>query len=104
MNEDRWDTIRQKIKDSFTVLEEYTDELNPGTADTIEFETPQGILKAAFIRRPKVVNKKTIYSRRVGGDVSVDYEYSSDEIVCHLNIEKWNESNQRWDKIDDSLF
>ena len=104
MNEERWSAIKLKINESFKVLEEYTEDLNPGTAEVIEFEMPMGILKASYIVKPKMLGKKTLYSNRAGGDIRVDYEFSETETVARLEIEKWNDSQEIWEPIKESLF
>jgi hypothetical protein len=105
MTADRWEQIKKNIKETFKVVDEYDEELDPGIADVIEFESPQGTLKARFVTRPKVLGKKTQYSRRIGGDVKVDYQYSEDEKVCHLSISRWNESLDDWVEVrGESLF
>jgi hypothetical protein len=102
MTEERWKDIRQQIKDSFTILEEYTDDLDPGSAECLEFQGPggAGILRVAFCIQPKVLDKKTLYSHRAGGDVRVDYTYSDTDEVSYMVVERWDESKQDWVPID----
>ncbi len=102
MTQDRWNDIRQKIKESFKVLEEYSEDLEPGTAECIEFEKPydKGILRVAFCTQPKVLDKKTLYSHRAGGDVRVDYTYSDKDEVSYMVIEQWDEVKKDWLPFD----
>lgn len=101
MTKERWNEVRTKIKETFKVLEEYQDDLEPGTADTLEFEGPGAqILRAAFCVQPKVIDKKTLYSHRAGGDVRVDYTYSDTDEVSYLTLDRWNEGIQEWQPID----
>jgi len=105
MTEERWHDIKHQVKENFTIDEEYTEDLSPGTAEVIEFVSPQGKMKIRFISRPKVLDKKTTYSNRVGSDVKVDYVFSEDEVVSHLEILLWSDEDYGWRKIEsDSLF
>ncbi|MBI4090680.1 MAG: hypothetical protein HY422_01525 [Candidatus Komeilibacteria bacterium] len=100
MTQDRWSEVKQLIRDSFTVLEEYEEQLDPGHAEVVEFETPQGILKASFNRQPKVEGKKTLYSHRSGGSVRVDYTYSETDEVSYFTIDRWDDASEQWIPVD----
>ena len=105
MTPDRWQEVKQKIESSFTILDSYEEELNPGVAEVIEFNGPIGKLKASFNRQPKVLDKKTLYSHRAGGDVKVDYTYSDSDEVSYLTLYKWNEQRDEWEKMNnDAMF
>src|SRR3989338_1402633 len=104
MTQERWEEICQKIRDNFEVVATYSEELNPGTADVIEFHGPLGTLRAKLNRQPKVLDKKTLYSHRAGGEVKVDYSYSDTEKVLYLTVEKWNEERQNWAPMDAGSF
>ena len=102
MTPERWKDIRQKIKESFVILEEYTDDLEPGTAESFEFQGPggMGILRISFCIQPKVLDKKTLYSHRAGGDIHVDYTYSDTDEVSYMTVERWDDVAQEWMPID----
>lgn len=103
MNKEKWEEISKKIKNNFEVEDEYLEDLDPGQADVIEFNGPQGKLKVRFVTRPKMLDKKTTYSNRVGSDVKVDYVFSDTEEVNHLEVFTWTEDD--WKKIEsDNLF
>ena len=105
MTADKWADTRDKIKSTFTILDEYEEDLDPGVSDVLEFEGPAGKLRARFLTRPKVTGKKTLYSNRIGGDTRVDYEFSENEEVCHLEVSRWNESTNDWEELrGSSLF
>lgn len=100
MTPDRWQEVKQKIENSFTILDTYEEELDPGVAEVIEFTGPMGKLKVSFNRQPKVLDKKTLYSHRAGGDVKVDYTYSDTDEVYYLTLFKWNEQRDKWEKMN----
>ena len=105
MTEDRWVQIKKKIQTTLDVVNEYTEDLDPGTADVLEFKGPLGLLKARFVIRPKLLDKKTSYSNRIGSDVKVDYVFSEEENVSHLELFQFSEEADDWIKLDsESLF
>ena len=100
MTPDRWSDIRQKVLDSFEVLEQYTEDLEPGTAEVIEFQGPAGKLQIRFHTQPKVLDKKTLYSHRAGGDVKVDYTYSDTDEVHYMQVRRWNTAQNDWEEMN----
>jgi len=105
MTPERWEQIKVMVRSQFEVLDEYTEDLEPGNAEVLEFVSPAGQLKVSFITRPKVTDKKTNYSHRVGSDVKVDYVFSDTEQTHHLEVQKWNEAKNSWDDFStDGLF
>lgn len=104
MTRERWEEVRQFVAKSFKVLDEYTEDLEPGRSESVEFETPQGILKVMFSERPRVIGKKTHYSHRPGADVRVDYEYSPDELVGTFEAFRWKEASDEWEVISSDFL
>jgi hypothetical protein len=51
-----------------------------------------------------VLDKKTVFSRRIGSETAVDYVYSEDEKSYKLIAYKWNENNDEWEEIDSGMF
>lgn len=105
MTKERWQEIKLQIKDSFGLDNEYEEALNPGTAEVLEFKGPQGKMKVRFVEKPRVLDKKTAYSNRIGSGVKVDYVYSETDFVSHLEIFVWSEERNDWQKLEvQSLF
>ena len=105
MTSERWEQIRQLVQSSFTVSDEYSEDLDPGTAQVIEFEAPAGLLQLRFITRPKSLGTKTNYTHRAGADIAVTHVYSDSEQVSHLEALKWNEAADDWEPfVADGLF
>lgn len=100
MTQERWEEIKQLIVATFRVVDSYEEDLDPGTAEVIEFETPDGLLKASFATRPRVIDKKTLYSNRAGGDVRVEFEYSPEDTVVTFSVSRWDEAREAWNQID----
>lgn len=105
MTTDRWKEVKAEIEGNFKIAENYTEDLEPGQAEVIEFLGPAGKMKLKFIVRPKILDKKTSYSNRPGSRMSVDYVFSEDENVSYLEAYNWHEDSQTWQKIEsESIF
>ncbi len=99
MTPERWTQVQQLIREQYQVDDEYTDDLDPGSAHCLEFSTPAAELKVCFIQRPKVLGKKTHYSHRGGGEVNVDYTFSDEESASHLEVSRWNLTSEAWESM-----
>lgn len=105
---EKWENVVGNIKDNFTINDEgksHIDEEGGVDIEFIEFEGPLGLMRLEFISRPVVLDKKTIYSRRIGSDTKVDYVYSETEKSHKLIIYKWDDNENDWLEVDDkNLF
>jgi len=105
MTFERWQEIKNTIKVNFGIEDEYQEDLEPGLAEAIEFNGPQGKMLARFVTKPKLLDKKTSFSNRAGSDVKVDYVYSDNEVVSYLEIYTWSEDKEYWVKLEaENLF
>ena len=100
MNLERWEEIQKKIKQSFAITDEYDEDLDPGQAEVLEFDGPMGKMKVRFVTKPKLLDKKTSYSSRIGSGVKVDYVFSDKEFVSHLEVFQWSDEINNWKKIE----
>ena len=103
MTEEKWlDTIAQ-IKDNFEVIGHRTEDLEPesgrGTVEIIEFTGPLGKIKLERTTQPLVIDKKTIGSRRIGSQTTVEYLYSDTEKVHRFKAYRFDENDQIWVEI-----
>ncbi|MBI4092648.1 MAG: hypothetical protein HY420_01860 [Candidatus Kerfeldbacteria bacterium] len=101
MNDEQWQETIGRIQDTFKVLDhEVTrgDEVS-GDTERIEFETPQGKMKLERISKPRVVGKSTIGSKRIGGSVSVRYQYSSTDKISTVRAYRWDDQVGEWKEI-----
>lgn len=100
---EKWESIVGHIKDNFSVLEheKFSSADDGGTEiEHIIFDGPLGRMKLEFIIRPIVLDKKTVFSRRVGSETKVEYVYSPDEKSYRLVPYKWDEDADDWREID----
>lgn len=106
MNPDKWEQIKGMVKDNFGIKNELREELEEGggVKESVEFEGPMGLVRLDYIEKPRLLDKKTHYSRRIGGEVKVDYVYSDTEKVYEMNAYLWNDDQGDWTKIDAGKF
>lgn len=106
MTLEKWEEIKQKILSSFEIFNQETlaNEERREDIETIEFMGPAGKMKVEWITRPKVLDKKTQYSNRIGSSVSVDYVYSQDEVTHTFKVYNWQESLEDWQEIKAGAF
>lgn len=106
MSPERWQEVKHQIKSQMEVLAEYEETLDPGSAQVIEFIGPGTIkLQAKYVTKPRLLDKKTTFSNRIGAGVVVDYIYSEDETSSHLELRQWSEGRAEWQPLEaDDLF
>ncbi|KKQ60294.1 MAG: hypothetical protein US81_C0025G0001, partial [Parcubacteria group bacterium GW2011_GWE2_38_18] len=107
MTKERWQEILGQIKDSFSIEEEGSEHLEEEGGvdiDFVVFNGPLGRMKLELISRPVVLDKKTIYSKRIGSNAQVEYVYSDHERSFKLMAYKWDESADDWIEMDAKNF
>jgi len=100
---EKWQNLVEDIKDKFAVEEqgqEHLDEQGGTDIEFIIFKGPLGRMKLEFITKPVVLDKKTIYSQRIGSQTNVEYVYSQDEKTHRLMAYKWDENQEDWLEIE----
>ena len=107
MNPEKWDKIKGNVLDNMEVEESdsyKSDETNGAEVEYIIFKSPLGRIKLEFITKPLILDKKTIYSNRIGSETKVEYVYSDTEKTYRLNFYKWDEDRDGWSEIDARNF
>jgi len=89
--------IDKKYKEDFEVSELSSGEKIMGQREIVEFESPLGRIKLEKNSRPKVIDKKVLHTKRIGGRVAVDFVYSDEEKVEELKI--YRLKNDEWAEI-----
>jgi len=103
---DKWEQIKELAQSNFEILdsgEEPVEDIPNSKLEFLEFIGPLGKMRLEFITKPKVLDKKTLYSGRIGGDVKVDYIYSEDEMVYVFKAYKWDEVQDDWIEAEFNL-
>ena len=108
MNPSKWENliflaeekfgIDKEYKEEFEVAELFNGEKIIGERQIVEFESPLGQIKLEKTSRPKVIDKKILHTKRIGGRVAVDFVYSDEEKVEELKIYRLDNDNQ-WVEI-----
>jgi hypothetical protein len=107
MQPERWQYIVGNIKDNFEILEsdsEHCDDEGGVDIEYIVFKSPMGKVRLEYISKPVILDKKTIYSNRIGSETKVDYVYSQDEKSYKMMAYKWNDSADDWEEISADNF
>jgi len=103
---EKWHEIKDQINENFEVLnsgEESIENIPNSKLEFIEFNGPLGQMRLEFITKPRVLDKKTIYSNRIGSSVKEEYIYSEDEVVHQFKALKWNEMSDDWREVEFDL-
>jgi hypothetical protein len=103
MTDERWlDTIAT-LKDKFPVLEEGKEDLQEeegrGFREFIVFNGPLGKMKIERTTKAVVLGKKTLGSKRMGSQASVEYIYSDTEKSHKFKAYKWDNGQGSWTEI-----
>ena len=103
MQPEKWEQVRGQIQDTFSDVEITKEKLvepERGERELVLFTGPLGKMKIEYLTRPVVLDKKTIGSRRIGSNTTVEYVYSEDESSHTLKAYKWDDAQDDWLEID----
>jgi len=103
MLEERWETILDKIKSNFDVVEHEKDSVENGEDERIIFNGPIGKIKLVRSVRPSVIDKKVIGAHRRGKS-QAQYEYIYSDTEKTSRMKTFKEVDGEWQEIDDSDF
>jgi len=107
MQPEKWKNLVGNIKDKFEVVDEgaeSSDEHGGAETEFIVFDGPLGRIRLEYATRPVVLDKKTYYSNRLGGETTVEYVYSETEKAHKLAVKKWDDAADEWVEIDAKKF
>ena len=101
MTDERWNDIKAMVLEKFEVLENKTEPVSdgPGSIEIIEFVSPVGKFRFERTDRPLMVGKKTIGSKRIGSETTVEYLYSETERVHKFRALKWEGDSNSWSEM-----
>jgi len=105
MNYDKWEQIKALVSDKFDLTdkgEEQIDDLS--SKEYLEFVKDDQRMKLELIIKPKVVEKKTIYSRRIGSETSEKFIYDETEKVYSLKVYRYDDVSDAWEEIEPSFL
>lgn len=109
MNSNKWEDIIYQIEEKFgigdrrtekfIIAEQHTGEKIYGQKEIVEFQGPLGKIKLEKVSQPKVVDKKILSSKRIGGKAAIDYIYSDEDKSEYVKIYKWDDITNQWTEI-----
>jgi hypothetical protein len=104
MTDERWQEIIGQVKDKFKPVEhrveDLPEEMGPGTVEVVEFMGPLGKMRLERTTQPLVVGKKTIGSKRIGSQTTVEYVYSDTEKVHKFKVYRYDENDDNWIEME----
>lgn len=106
MNQDGWEKIVDKIDQQFGIDQKYTADLEGeagGSKEVVEFSGPQGDMKLEFATKPRFLGETTLYSNRIGGDVTVEKQYDDNDMVNYFSVFKKTPGGD-WEEISANMF
>jgi hypothetical protein len=107
MQLEKWQDILDKITSNFVVQDKgkyHLDEQGGSDVEFLIFESPIGLVKLELTSKPVVLDKKTIYSNRIGSDTNIEYVYSPTEKNYKMLAYKYKEEDDTWLSIDNQSF
>jgi len=100
MHADRWQELKEKMRSQKMVIEEEVIHHDEKTTELMVVQTTLGKLKFEFTEKPRFLGTKTQFSNRIGSTVDVIPEYSKSDTVTILDVFRWNDAGNRWDRLD----
>jgi len=103
MRDEKWLDTVSILKDKFPVLEEGKEDLpeeeGRGFREFVIFNGPLGKMKIERTTKAIVLDKKTLGSKRMGSQASVEYVYSDTEKSYKFRAYKWDDVQNGWVEI-----
>ena len=101
MTYDRWQDLRESIREKYDIEEELHKQNDDGigTCETIVFVGPVGKIRLELLKRPVRLGTKTSYSKRIGSAVAVEHEYSDTDESITLKAYRFNKDDDEWEEI-----
>jgi hypothetical protein len=101
MTDEKWDLLVEQIRRKFRVTEDSMGEPDPrdhSVRQVLVFEGPAGAMKLERVSRPLVVERKPIYSKRIGSGTSYEFVYHPSERTHREQLFRW--ANNGWEEMD----
>lgn len=102
MNKEKWEELKLQIKKQFGIENQGEEKQDEKEIKWIEFKGGQGKMRLEYVVKPKVLDVKTIYSKRAGTSAKIVEPITSpDEKVQFLKVYVWK--GRGWEEIKMSL-
>lgn len=107
MTDEKWQDLKQNIKEKFDVTEENEETIQKddvgneiiGHLERLTFETPLGDFKLEREVKPKILDKKVHYSHTAGAKGLVEYILSPDETTQKMTAFKLDSNTDQWEEL-----
>ena len=101
MTYERWQEITDRAQKQTSGVEVGREDLpdGPGYREFIELNSVAGKIRLELWVRPKVLEKKTLYSHRMNTAATVQYRYDETEHTLTLHAYRWDESASAWQEV-----
>ncbi|MCX7778946.1 MAG: hypothetical protein N2259_01750 [Patescibacteria group bacterium] len=110
MTDEKWENLIFAIEEKFGITKRVKDKIEIaktiggesvfGERETIEFLSPKGKMKIERVAKPKILDKKVLSTKRIGGKTAIDYIYSQEEKTYEIKLYQFEEKENNWREID----
>lgn len=101
MTDEKWQLLVEQIQRKFKVSEHLTSEpevRDRSVREVLVFEGPTGPMKLERVTRPLVLEKKPIYSKRIGSGTAYEFVLHPTEKTHREQLFRW--ANESWVEMD----
>ena len=110
MTIEQWQKTKELVMDRFPIERSQTEvfELENSdpqateTVESIEFSKDGQRFKLEYVTRPRMIDKKTNYSNRIGGQVQVKIRYDLQDLYGSLHAYRWQDDD--WQELDKNIL
>lgn len=101
MTYERWQEIITKVKQKWPNAVVNKEPLPDavGNCEYIEMQSPLGLMRLELHLKPKVLEKKTLYSHRMNSAATVQYKYDETEQTLTLHAYRWSDAQNDWQEV-----
>ena len=100
MNDEKWEVLVEQIQRKFEVTEHRKEDSAEDRThrEVLVFAGPTGPMKLERVSRPLVLDRKPIYSKRIGSGVAYEFVYHPTERTHREYLFRW--VNNGWEEMD----
>ena len=101
MTYERWQEIIERVTKQSPQAKVGREDLaeGPGHREFVEFTSPAGEMRLELWVRPKVLEKKTLYSHRMHSAATVQYRYDETQNTLSLHAYRWHTLSNSWQEV-----
>ncbi|PIR97546.1 MAG: hypothetical protein COT91_00880 [Candidatus Doudnabacteria bacterium CG10_big_fil_rev_8_21_14_0_10_41_10] len=109
IDNEHWEQLKENLNGKFEIIEDTTEdlmmdtgegEIKSGEQNVLIVKTPMGEIKVVREVKPKVLDKKTIFSHRQGQSAQTEYKFSATEKTYKLRLYKQDDMGE-WQELNE---